>query len=76
MLATWLPEVGAVLIRTPVHSLYDSPPSIISNRPYCFVEERNQINGIETFWNQAKRHLRRFNGVPKQSFYLFLKECE
>ena len=25
---------------------------------------------------QAKRHLRRFNGVPKQSFHLFLKECE
>jgi len=34
------------------------------------------INGIENFWNQAKRHLRRFNGVPKSSFHLFLKECE
>ena len=34
------------------------------------------INGIENFWNQAKRHMRRFNGVPKESFYLFLKECE
>ena len=34
-----------------------------------------RINGIENFWNQAKRHLRRFNGVPKQS-HLFLKECE
>src|SRR4051812_30184301 len=34
------------------------------------------INGIENFWNQAKRHLRRFNGVPKTSFPLFLKECE
>ncbi|MEM9346031.1 MAG: transposase, partial [Planctomycetota bacterium] len=34
------------------------------------------INGIENFWNQAKRHLRRFNGVPKEGFYLFLKECE
>lgn len=34
------------------------------------------INGIENFWNQAKRHLRRFNGVPKESFLLFLKECE
>ena len=34
------------------------------------------INGIENFWNQAKRHLRKFNGVPKDSFYLFLKECE
>ncbi len=32
------------------------------------------INGIENFWSQAKRHLRRFNGVPKQSFPLFLQE--
>ena len=23
------------------------------------------INGIENFWNQAKRHLRKFNGIPK-----------
>jgi transposase len=34
------------------------------------------INGIENFWNQAKRHLRRYNGVPKAHFELFLKECE
>ena len=34
------------------------------------------INGIENFWNQAKRHMRRVNGVPKEGFYLFLKECE
>lgn len=33
------------------------------------------INGIENFWNQAKRHLRRFNGVPKGSFPVFLQEC-
>ena len=38
--------------------------------------ERPHINGIENFWNQAKRHWRRFNGVPKQSLYLFLKEGE
>ena len=36
----------------------------------------NHINGIENFWNQAKRHLRKFNGIPKEHFYLFLKECE
>lgn len=36
----------------------------------------HHINGIENFWNQAKRHLRRFNGIPKDSFYWFLKECE
>ncbi len=32
------------------------------------------INGIENFWSQAKRHLRRFNGVPKGSFPMFLQE--
>ena len=46
------------------------------NHSERFVDERNHINGIENFWNQAKRHLRRFNGVPKKSFHLFLKECE
>ncbi|MDA1091215.1 MAG: IS1595 family transposase, partial [Proteobacteria bacterium] len=30
----------------------------------------------ENFWNQAKRHMRKFNGVPKPHFGLFLKECE
>lgn len=37
---------------------------------------RNHINGIENFWNQAKRHMRKFNGVPKEHFGVFLKECE
>jgi transposase len=36
----------------------------------------NHINGIENFWNQAKRHLRRYNGIPKTNFFFFLKECE
>jgi len=33
------------------------------------------INGIENFWNQAKRHMRKFNGIPRDHFGLFLKEC-
>ncbi len=42
-----------------------------------FVNKRgHHINGIENFWNQAKRHLRRYNRIPKKHFYLFLKECE
>jgi transposase len=40
------------------------------------VDKQSHINGIENFWNQAKRHMRRFNGVPKDNFPLFLKECE
>ena len=46
------------------------------NHSKLFADKQNHINGIENFWNQAKRHMRKFNGVPKQSFVLFLKECE
>ena len=46
------------------------------NHSYLFAKGRNHINGIENFWNQAKRHLRKFNGVPKDNFELYLKECE
>jgi len=46
------------------------------NHSKLFANKHNHINGIENFWNQAKRHMRRFNGVPKEHFPLFLKECE
>lgn len=46
------------------------------NHSALFANEKNHINGIENFWNQAKRHMRKFNGVPKENFNLFLKECE
>ena len=46
------------------------------NHSKLFADKKNHINGIENFWNQAKRHLRRYNGIPRQNFHLFLKECE
>ena len=46
------------------------------NHKQAFVRNGAHINGIENFWNQAKRHLRRFNGIPRQNFHLYLKECE
>lgn len=46
------------------------------NHSKLFADGRNHINGIENFWNQAKRHLRRYNGIPRQHFDLYLKECE
>jgi transposase len=46
------------------------------NHSKLFADKQNHINGIENFWNQAKRHMRKFNGVPKANFGLFLKECE
>lgn len=46
------------------------------NHSILFADKQNHINGIENFWNQAKRHLRKFNGIPREHFHLFLKECE
>ena len=46
------------------------------NHSTLFAQGKNHINGIENFWNQAKRVLRKYNGIPKGSFPLFLKECE
>jgi transposase len=41
-----------------------------------FADEKRPINGIENFWNQAKRVSRKYNGIDKKYFPLFLKECE
>lgn len=46
------------------------------NHSKLFADKQNHINGIENFWNQAKRHLRKYNGIPRKNFDLFLKECE
>jgi len=46
------------------------------NHSKLFANKHNHINGIENFWNQAKRHLRKFNGIPREHFHLFLKESE
>ena len=46
------------------------------NHSVLFADQKNHINGIENFWNQAKRHMRKFNGIPAKHFPLFLKECE
>lgn len=41
-----------------------------------FADRQNHINGIENFWNQAKRVLRKYNRINRKSFPLFLKECQ
>ena len=46
------------------------------NHSALFANGRNHINGIENCWNQAKRILRKYNGIPTKQFYWFLKECE
>ena len=46
------------------------------NHAEHFANGRKHINGIENFWNQAKRWLSRYNGIPRRSFPLFLKEVQ
>ena len=41
-----------------------------------FVNGKNHINGIESFWGYAKTRLSKFRGMSKKTFYLHLKECE
>lgn len=48
----------------------------INHDEHWATEGGTHINGIENFLRQAKRHLRKFNGVPRTSFHLCLKECE
>jgi transposase len=31
---------------------------------------------LKIFGTKQKRHMRKFNGIPRQHFHLFLKECE
>ncbi|OOF52120.1 DDE transposase [Rodentibacter genomosp. 1] len=46
------------------------------NHSELFAVKQNHINGIENFWSQAKRILRKYNGIERKSFPLFLNECE
>ena len=45
------------------------------NHSELFAVKQNHINGIENFWSQAKRTLRKYNGIDRKNFPLFLKEC-
>lgn len=46
------------------------------NHSVEFADKKNHINGIENIWNQAKRHLRKYNGIARKHFHLYLRECE
>jgi hypothetical protein len=41
-----------------------------------FVRGKKHVNGIEGFWGFAKHRLVKFNGVNKDVFDYYLKECE
>lgn len=46
------------------------------NHSKQFGVGKNHINGVENFWNQAKRVLRKYNGIDRKALLLFLKDCE
>ncbi len=46
------------------------------NHSSHFADGQNHINVIKNFWNQAKRVLRKYNGIDRNAFSLFIKECE
>ena len=41
-----------------------------------FARGKCHVNGIESFWSFAKRHLAKFNGIASHKFLLHLKESE
>ena len=41
-----------------------------------FARGKIHVNGIESFWNFAKRRLVKVNGIAFHKFNLHLKECE
>lgn len=41
------------------------------NHSKLFADKQNHINGIENFWNQAKRVLRKYNRIPRKNFFLY-----
>ena len=50
------------------------------NHSKLFADKRNHINGIENFWNQAKRHMRKFKcewrfnfSSPKKQLKMLIK---
>ena len=48
----------------------------VKHADHEFANDKSHINGIESFWSYSKRRLQKFHGVPQNTFYLHLKECE
>jgi transposase len=40
------------------------------------IISRDAENQVDAFWLRSKEILRKYNGIPKSNFLLFLKECE
>lgn len=57
-----------------VDAEYPKPYIVEHNEPVS--TETGQPKGIENFWRFVRHRLEKFNGVPRRTFYLHLKESE
>lgn len=48
----------------------------IDHRKVLVVGKHHHINGIENFWGYAKTRLRKYHGINRKHFNLYLKEME
>ena len=46
------------------------------NKEKAWAKGPNHINGLEGFWSYAKERFRKYHGVNKQNYVLYLKEME
>jgi transposase len=50
--------------------------SIIKHHKDEFAKKKNHIKGIEGFWSYAKEKFRKYHGIKKHNYPLYLKEME
>ena len=48
----------------------------VNHQKNYLTGKNNHINGIENFWGYAKTRLRKYHGISRKHFYLYLKEME
>lgn len=51
-------------------------PYIVEHQPSGLATDSFRPMGIESFWSYVRHRLEKFNGVPKRTYYLHLKESE
>jgi len=50
--------------------------NVIRHEDNEFAKAKNHINGIEGFWSYAKEKFRKYHGINKNNYPLYLKEME
>jgi len=62
------------------NEMFDGKLNERINHAQEFADEKITSNSLRisgaNFWSQVKRILRKYNFINRQSFLLFLKECE